>query len=294
PFGGGDLVTAITAYPTAREYTTLSLELAGDPRRLRSLGPRELEASLAKVRAELDELIAVDDYSRSETLKRTQRGDIPGELAFFLVALAVHDCEPVDLRYFDVAPDGAIHYLEAAEIDAVEHRLAEHKKGTWWPPDFSEAFANAEITFRPRGDRGAPLRVHRHIAANLADDHLRATPGVLAHLEAKGDVLAMTKAASYLLWNDGFSMIRGYLLGHMVFMISDSTGIPPAFAERAGFVQETYGAFRSSLLHAPFKHNTAFKKLWDSQPRRKLPFRFGYRDAAGQNHLLVTRRPARG
>ena len=34
PFGGGDLLTALTVYPEARDVTTLSLEHAGDPRRL--------------------------------------------------------------------------------------------------------------------------------------------------------------------------------------------------------------------------------------------------------------------
>ena len=36
----------------------------------------------------------------------------------------------------------------------------------------------------------------------------------------------MTKAASYLLWWKEFSLIRNYLLKNMVWMISDSTGIP--------------------------------------------------------------------
>src|SRR5215475_950179 len=46
PFGGGDLVTALTTYPDAREITTVSLELAGDPRRIRWIGPKDLEQSL--------------------------------------------------------------------------------------------------------------------------------------------------------------------------------------------------------------------------------------------------------
>jgi hypothetical protein len=181
--------------------------------------------------------------------------------------------------------------LSGIEIDAVENQLAQQKKGTWWPPDFSEAFANVELTFHPKGARpGEDERVHRHLAANLADDNLRANPGVLRHLEAKGDVAAMTKAASYLLWNDGFSAVRDYMLAHMVFMVSDSTGIPPAFATKAGFVQETYGGFRASLLRAPEKHNAAFKKLWDTQPKRKLPFRYGYHDKSGQSHVVITKR----
>lgn len=293
PFGGGDLVTALTAYPDAREITTISLELPGDPRRIRAMSKDALERSLAQLRRELGELLFVDDYSRSETLKKTQRGDLPGELCFFLTALAVHGFEPVSLRYFTLRPDGTIHYLREDEIEGAERTLAVHRKGTWTPPDFSESFANAELTFRKKGEAApGPLRVHRHLAVNLSDDFLDKNPALIRHLEAKGRVAAMTKAASYLLWKDGFSRIRGYLLGHLDFMLSDSTGIPPRFATDAGLVQETYGTFSRSLLGASPEHNLSFYALWKSQPLRKLPFRFGYLDSAKAAHLLVTRLPA--
>ncbi|HTJ84063.1 MAG TPA: hypothetical protein VL400_20225, partial [Polyangiaceae bacterium] len=74
PFAGGDLATALTTYPEATDITTLSLELAGDPRRIRTMNGDALSQSLVKLRLELEELFVVDDYSKSETLKRTQRG----------------------------------------------------------------------------------------------------------------------------------------------------------------------------------------------------------------------------
>jgi hypothetical protein len=290
PFGGGDLVTALTTYPSAREITTISLELTGDPRRIRGMSKEDLSVSLARLRRQLAELYFIDDFSRSETLKKTQRGDIPGELAFFLVGLSIHGFEPVNLRYFTLRPDGSMHYLTEQEITEREHSLAKKQKSTWWPPDFSESFANAEITFRPIGAPASePLRVHRHIAQNLADDMLAKNPALLHHLEQKGPVAAIVKAASYLLWMDAFSEMRNYLLDHAVFMVSDSTGIPPSLAQRAGFVQETYGRFQWSLLPASNGYNREFRKLWRSQPRRRLPFRYGY---LSQNaaHLLVTKK----
>ena len=104
-----------------------------------------LERSLKRLRSELSELYFVDDYSRSETLKRTQRGDIPGELVLFLVGLSIHGYEPVSLRYFTLGADGAVHYLSEKAIAENDSSIAVHRKATWWPPDFSESFANVEI-----------------------------------------------------------------------------------------------------------------------------------------------------
>jgi hypothetical protein len=134
--------------------------------------------------------------------------------------------------------------------------------------------------------------VHRHIAADLADGPLERSPGLLRYLESKGQVSAMTKAASYLLWRPDFARLRGYLLAHAAFMISDSTGIPPELARAAGFEQRTFGRFNGSFLGASRRINTQFRELWRSQPARDLPFRYGYIDSGRHYHLLVTRKTA--
>jgi hypothetical protein len=228
--------------------------------------------------------------STTENMMDLQRGDIPGQLAFFLVALAIHDQEPVGLRYFRLEPDGEVHYLDEQEIADIEDELAKHLSQRWKSPDFSVAFSNVELTFRPKNQPDAPLRVHRHIAANLLDGPLSADPRVLKYLEKRGRMTAMTKAASYTLWNPNFSRIRTHLLENMAFMISDSTGIPPQYAAPAHFVQETYGSFAGPFLDANSRDADDFRELWRSQPTRALPFRYGYLDAERRPHLLVTRR----
>jgi len=291
PFGGGDLLTALTTYPDAVEYTTLSLEHAGDPRRLAGLDGAPLAQNLAEVRRRIRGLFAYAE-STSENLMQLEKSDIPGQLAFFVVALAVHGYEPVSLRYFRLEPDGALHYLTAEEITAAEKTLARKLNKAWTSPDFSVAFSNAELVFKPKGKEG-PLRVHRHIAVNLSDENLRRDPAALRFLEAQGQVAAMTKAASYLLWAEGFTKIRDYLLGHMVFMISDSTGIAPGDAARAGFEMETWGRFSGPYLLARKSVADEFRKLWAEQPYRELKFRYGYPDASGHHHLLITRPKAK-
>jgi hypothetical protein len=294
PFGGGDLLSALTTYPDALDVTTASLEHAGDPRRLGAIATKaQLADSLELIRQTSWGLLNAND-SKTENLMKGQRGELPGQLSFFLTALAVHGYEPVGLRFFRVELDGSLHYYSASEIAAVEKEDARLLRGQWTEPDFSKAFSNSELTFVKRGEPGATPRVHRHIAWDLSDPAVKRT-GILRMLEQKGPVVAMTKAASYLLWRDDFSRVRNYLLGHMVLMISDSTGIPPRWATRAGFVQETYGTFEVSFLEASESINAELAALWAGQPRRKLPIRYGYIDGAkptGNVHLLVTRKGA--
>ena len=151
-------------------------------------------------------------------------------------------------------------------------------------------FANVEIQFRPIGDAKAPVRTYRHILANLDDPHQSKDDRVLDHLRKKGKVSVMTKAASFLLWYDDFSAVRDYLLQNMAWMISDASGIPPSYANPAGFEQVTYGTFVGPYFIQDRNNTRAqFVKLWKTQPKRALPFRFGYPDAEKNAHLMITR-----
>ena len=130
-------------------------------------------------------------------------------------------------------------------------------------------------------DRGSTPRVGEEVSVVIPTRDTR----------AKGRIAAMTKAASYLLWRADFSKMRQYLLAHMDFMVSDSTGVPPADARAAGFVMDAYGEFSGSFLEASKAINDQFRELWSSKPATPLPFRYGYLDAGRRFHMVVTHRP---
>ncbi|HSD90364.1 MAG TPA: hypothetical protein VLB44_22700 [Kofleriaceae bacterium] len=288
PFGGGDLLSALVTYPDAKDITTISLEHAGDPTRLAKLKKKaDLRQHLSDFRAAVDGLLRLHD-STSENMMKLEVGGIPGQLSFHITGMTVHGYEPVSLKYFTFNDDGTLHYLTQTEIDAMAKKKAKKIRSKWVDTDFSEAFNNMELTFRKAGDPKAPLIVHRHIAWSLDDKKFKGSP-LEKYLLAKGKVVAMTKAASYLLWNGYFSGIREYLTGNMVWMASDATGVPPKFAKKAGFTQTTYGTFKGAFLEEFDPNvNEQMIKLWESQPRRKLPFRYGYPDSEKHVHLMIT------
>ena len=295
PFGGGDLSSALAVDPDARELTTISLEAAGDVRAIDTIKSAKLDEEVGRIAIDIRRLYRAA-HSTTKSLQAAAHSELPGTLMFALAGLAVHDMEPVALRYFDIEPDGSLGYLSAAQLEARAGELAARKHGTgpkkvthYWAEQ-SSAFANVEIQFRRRGDPSAPLRTYRHIVANLDDAHMTSDDRVLQHLRRKGKVAVMTKAASFLLWYDDFSRIRDYLLRHAAWMISDASGIPPSHAEPAGFELVTYGDFTGPYFIIDNKNTRAeFVKLWKSQPHRDLAFRFGYPDADNHNHLMIMR-----
>ena len=74
------------------------------------------------------------------------------------------------------------------------------------------------------------------------------------------------------------------------WMVSDASGLLPMHARPAGFKQRTWGQFDGVILNIASWLTRDARRLWRSQPRRKLPFRFGYPDSLGRANLLVTYR----
>ena len=290
PFAGGDLTTALTVYPDADEITTLSLEPAGDARALTRLGPGEVKAQLAVAASELSYFYSVN-FSKTVNMRKAMRASqLPTQLIFSLSALAIHGYEPVGMRYFQLSADGEIRYLTDADLQRIDQIQQVAKR--------NRELANVEIKFKKPGQ--ARVQTFRHIVANLDNKHLAADASALKHLENKGRVAAMTKAASYLMALGSFSTIRSYLLGHVDWMVSDTTGVAPKWGKRAGYEYETWGKWETPNMKTPTAAGVApaWRALWKSQPARPLKFRFGYTGATasadGQffdKHLVIMRKP---
>ena len=171
PFGGGDLLTALVTFPRATEINTLSLEPSGDVRSVDTVGAEDLDGALADVRDMMRRLFAVA-HSKTSTMSKMAKAKFPGELSLTLIALAMNDLEPVSVRYFRVEPDGTLHYLTQADLDAAASppppvaRTSTPDGGPPAPVAPSPAsarkqlFANLEIEFRPRGG-GATSFLHQ-------------------------------------------------------------------------------------------------------------------------------------
>lgn len=274
PFGGGDLMSALATFPDGQEFTTISLEIAGDVRPILKVDDKRLEKELGVLRQHLGKLFE-KAHSRTVNLDIESRGAVPGEEAFTMAALALYGFEPVSLRYFDFNPDGSLKWLSEDDI-----AKAEKAKGR-------SPFSNAEIRFKKPGE--AKARVLRHVAYDLSDANLKRSPALLKHLDQKGKVAAMTKAASHLLWDDAnFSVIRDWLMTHTDWMISDTTGVPPRIAKKYGFTQDVYGAYEGAEPFGTVNNGdmNAFIQLFKGAP--PLSFRYGYPDNHSHGHMVVT------
>jgi hypothetical protein len=281
----------------------MSLEPAGDPRTLAVLNdaatkpvgkatkpsPRAkqaLEKALGTVRYELNFLYRVNFSNTRNMMDAMRSGTLPTQLIFSLSALKVHGYEIVSLRYFTLDEGGNVKYLSDEEVTAAPDPLSGVGDGRVTEKR-NRIFSNSEIRFKKPGGK---VQIHRHIRQDLSDKALAKDPRVVKHLEAKGAIVSMTKAASYLLSWDSFSTMRNYLIKNTAWMASDATGVAPKWGRPAGFEYETFGTFRAAHLDSGNGVSQNWRELFTSQEKRKLSFRFGYYDKDTKDHLVIMKK----
>lgn len=279
PFGSGDAAYALMTYPNLRELVIVAEEPIGDVRGVLRLPPRDVARSLTRIRALAERLLSTG-LVPPPGLSGEPAG-YPPRLALLLLGLAVHGYRPIALRYFEVQDDGSHRYLDEAELE----RCPAPRAGR--PAPACRATASAELLFSRPGEEGHP-RVIRHLSTRLSDPALRHSPA-LRSLERLGRVSALAKGSGYGLWLPGYSVLRDYLLGNMALMISDSGGVPPALARRAGFVQQGFGRYFGLADPRSAEHDRELQALFSSPATRTLLLRYGHVDREERMHLVVTR-----
>lgn len=294
PFGGADLLNALVVFPDKEVITIMALEPGGDPRSFLSLDKGALDRGLRLVRKHFDFLMRLQ-FSQTVDLAELVKGPLAGVLIYDIAALTVLGYEALSLRYFRLGEDGGRLYMTRAELEAID-AAAKKLTGTRRHKFLSERFAHFELRFRkkaasPGGEPG-PVQVFRHLSVDLGDAALRKDPRLMKHLEAKGEVTAMTKAASNLLWWTPFSTIRNYLIKNVIWMVSDASGLAASDLDPAIWEQQTWGIYDGAPFPSPDAREAAQVALWRTNPQRPLDFYFGYHSRGGHPHLMVTRRRA--
>ncbi|MEM7426148.1 MAG: hypothetical protein AAF441_08630 [Pseudomonadota bacterium] len=292
PFGGGDLVSCLLAFPDAKEITSLSLEYAGSPLAWKALEGEALLACLKDLHEQIGGTLSVGSNT-SRNLSEAQANPFPVQLTLWLAALRLHGQVPTQVRYFHLRNDGTLKYLSSEAIESASSIKAKPLADSWTQPHCPPVFANVEIRYTDARSTDAPERIFRHITCNLHNRRFCGHTALQAHLKSKGKVAGLVKGASYHLWRDTFSDLRRYMLSNMPLILSDSSGIPTGIAVCAGHEIQTFGSFHGSFLKASDAHNRSLRDLWARNPHRPMPMRYGYVDCRNQPHLMISQQRPR-
>ena len=258
-FGGPDFLYANAFYPNARTYVLSGLEPAGVVPDLTTLRG-SLAPDLARLRMSLRWILQYSYFITSQMGSDLHRGRLTGTLPVLYVFLArsgktIREVTPVVLDDNGaVQPDDSARRVPARGVKIV--------------------FAGSD------GEE----RTLYYFSTNLANDGVSKSK-FLAFCEALAPGESLVKSASYLLHNNGFSMVREFLLANSTVMVQDDTGIPLAYYDPEKWELQPFGQYVGPIPVFRYMYQAKYAALFkNSQP---IDFGIGYRWKPSQSNVLL-------
>ena len=268
PFSGPDFVTVYHLYPEADRYVLVALQRAHPPPALAKASAAETAAFLARFGDSWKQFAQIGFFRTNDLDDEAKQSGIRAGMTAPMIAFAVR-------TGFKVAA------VEPVRVSATGPDLEAHPGDRADPATWDSVRISLE--------RGSRKVVLDYVRVNLSDSSLNANLVVKAWIERMAANRTLLKAASHLLQNPRFTVVRDALLTHATSIVQDETGIEYTRLKQA-FEVKLYGNF--SKPHPIFNQESqralahAYKANADVKP---LPFRVSYQRQPEANLQVAVR-----
>ncbi len=263
PFSGPDFLFADAFFPSAETFVLCGLESAEPLPDLTSLTMGDIATGLDGLRGALNNVMQYSFFITKDMRNDLQATRFRGVLPVILVFLARggHSVETADTIKLDAAGNPALVKNNGS--------------------------AASGLMIRSRSGWGGTKRVF-YLRQDLSNAGIRPGSPFLSFVSSLGSPPAFTKSASYLMHEESFSGIRGFILQNCRALVQDPSGIPFRHFASAGWDMRLYGGYQTTL--DMFKEHVqpdlieAYRN--DSQP---INFGIGYLYQPETTSLMVGR-----
>jgi hypothetical protein len=157
------------------------------------------------------------------------------------------------------------------------------------PNDKSKSLTpGVRVTFT--GAPEAPPQTLYYFTTDLSNDGIRTQPGFLKFCAAQGTGASLLKSASYLMFENGFSTVRDFLLGHSKAIVQDDSGIPIAAFDQTNWLLRFFGSYPGPIDLFKQYYQPQLQGLFQQSNPAPLQFGIGYRWSRRQSTLIVATR----
>lgn len=265
PFSGPDFVTVAQIFPGAERYVLVAIQRARQPAQPEGLNAEQRAAFERKLGGAWEKFGKLG-YFRTLDLNDDQREGASGVgTTTILMAFAAR------LGY---------------EVTAVTPLAFNSDKGEWEAAGSETRTGSVRLSLVQDGRRVTL----DYVSMDISDSALKAAETKMTWIRHMAAQPVLLKAASHLLQQPNFTVLRDALVASAPMVVQDETGLDYRDLRKIGPVR-LYGKF--SQTHRLFK-NTAQPELAaayraEASPR-ELPFAFSYLKTADARSLQVVRR----
>jgi hypothetical protein len=143
-----------------------------------------------------------------------------------------------------------------------------------------------KYTDNPSGDS----QTLYYFTTDISDGGIKASPGFLKFCQRLGVGSSFLKSSSYLMFENGFTTIRNFILEHSNRIVQDDSGIPVAYLDPNKWNLRLFGAYLGPINLFKQHHQPRLQELFAQSNPPPLEFGFGYRWNYKEANLIVAER----
>jgi hypothetical protein len=129
-----------------------------------------------------------------------------------------------------------------------------------------------------------------YFTTDISDGGISSTPGFLRFCDHFGVGASFLKASSYLMFENGFTRVRNFIVDHSKTIVQDDAGIPLVNFNRDKWNIRVFGNYIGPIEIFRQHNQPKLTELYQQTAPPPLEFNFGYRWNHTQSNLIVATR----
>jgi hypothetical protein len=261
-FSGPDFLYVDQFFPKASVYVMCGKESLGpppDPLRIENLS-----GALHNLEEAMSSSLRFSFFITKDMKVDLQQQQLNGTLPILYVFLARADKTITDVTFISLNENGTFH---------------ESQPGSGGTPgvkiEFTDNHGNAQTLF--------------YFTTDISDGGLGSS-GFLRFCDRFGVGCSLLKSSSYLMFEEGFNRIRGFILDHSRTIVQDDAGIPLAYFNRDKWNIRVFGNYIGPIEIFKQHYQPSLMELYQQSSPPPLEFNFGYRWNHKESHIIVAQR----
>jgi len=129
-----------------------------------------------------------------------------------------------------------------------------------------------------------------YFTTDISDGGISSSPGFLRFCDRFGGGGSLLKASSYLMFENGFNRIRGFIQDHSKTIVQDDAGVPISYFNPDKWNIRVFGNYIGPIEIFKQHYQPKLAELYQQSAPPPLEFNFGYRWNYKESNLTVASR----
>ncbi|HET6407909.1 MAG TPA: hypothetical protein VFG14_08510 [Chthoniobacteraceae bacterium] len=260
-FSGPDFLYAQALWPNAENYVLVAREPVGilpDPEKM---PPDQIAPALENLRKTLNAVLSFSFFITQDMKTDLNHQQLNGTLPVILLFASRAGCKIESVEFIGLDKSGALT---------------------------SDKPATRGVKVACFGPQGRPQNIY-YFEADLGDWVLNKNDAVLKFCTSLGRGSHLLKAASYLMHEGGFEIVRDYVMQNCDLLVEDDSGVPWRYFDRNKWQLRLCGRYPGPIDIFKQHFQADLADAYSRSTPLPMGFSFGYRWIPSESGLLLAR-----